>query len=262
MKLTIPEKTSFTVTEKTVFENYGEIILTGSFINNNGTVICANHIGGVADCVKRAVCRICGQEYGKLKEHNLSYCEPKAPACAEAGELEHWHCRVCARDFSDEAGLQLLSSIADPALGHEIVKVERREPTANEDGNILYWYCKRCYTYFKDAGLTQIISKEDTVLKAAGEPSSPETQEPQNPVEPGETQDPESSVKPGETQESFILDESVKPEGTINPGQNGTGSGPQTGDNVSPVILFLLMAASAAVLAAAAVFYIIKKEKK
>ena len=51
---------------------------------------------------------------------------------------------------------------------HTPVEVKAQEPTCTEDGNIAYWYCADCGEYFSDEALTKEISKEDTVVKAAG----------------------------------------------------------------------------------------------
>lgn len=54
------------------------------------------------------------------------------------------------------------------ALGHNAVKTEAKAATCTEDGNIEYWYCNACGKYFSDEALTQPITKDETVVKAAG----------------------------------------------------------------------------------------------
>ena len=54
------------------------------------------------------------------------------------------------------------------ALGHNAVKTDEKAATCTEDGNIEYWYCNACGKYFSDEALTQPITKDETVVKAAG----------------------------------------------------------------------------------------------
>ena len=73
VKLTIPEQTSLTMAEGVVFKNNGTVNLKGNFINNNAIVLCADssHAGGTATCTAKAVCALCGNEYGDLLPHNF-----------------------------------------------------------------------------------------------------------------------------------------------------------------------------------------------
>ena len=85
-------------------------------------------------------------------------------------------------------------------------------------GNIEYWYCPQCDTYFKDAGLTEVITKEQTVLAPTGEaePSKPE-ETPSAPTDPPQD-------KPDKTDD--------------------TTESPQTGDSSDMALWISLMLAS------------------
>ena len=135
------------------------------------------HTGGTATCTGKAVCSDCGREYGDLDPDNHSftnYVYNNDATCTENG-TETAKCDRCdVTDTREKTGT---------ALGHKAVKTEAKAATYTEDGNIEYWYCEACGKYFSDEALTQVISKEDTVIKAKGhggtelknESDSPET---------------------------------------------------------------------------------------
>ena len=105
-------------------------------------------------------------------------------------------------------------------IGHKAEKVDGKAPTATEPGNIEYWYCPQCDTYFKDAGLTEVITKEQTVLAPTGE-TKPE------PSKPDET--PAAPTDPPQD----------KPDKT-----DDTTESPQTGDSSDMALWISLMLAS------------------
>ena len=109
----------------------------------------------------------------------------------------------------------------DP-LGHKAEKVDGDAPTATEPGNIEYWYCPQCDTYFKDADLTEVITKEQTVLAPTGE------------AEPS---------KPEETPSALTDPPQDKPDKT-----DDTTESPQTGDSSNLALWIGLMLASCGVL--------------
>lgn len=106
VELTIPAQTSLTIAEGITFINNGNIILNGSFINNNAFVFCADgsHAGGTVTCTSKAICVLCGNEYGELLSHNLVKTEGKEATCTEAGNEEYWICENCGKYFSDVGG--------------------------------------------------------------------------------------------------------------------------------------------------------------
>ena len=62
------------------------------------------HAGGKADCVNKAVCDTCGEEYGEADStnHNLENIPAKAATVTETGNIEYWHCKACGKYFADE----------------------------------------------------------------------------------------------------------------------------------------------------------------
>src|SRR5699024_674287 len=98
--------------------------------------------------------------------------------------------------------------------------VDGKAPTATEPGNIEYWYCPQCDTYFKDAGLTEVITKEQTVLAPTGETKPEPSNADETPAAP--TDPPQD--KPDKTDD--------------------TTESPQTGDSSDMALWIGLMLAS------------------
>ena len=143
--------------------------------------------------------------------------EVKTPAtCTEKGVAVDTAKAVL--DGKEYTSINESSAVEIAALGHKAEKVEGKAPTATEPGNIEYWYCPQCDTYFKDAGLTEVITKEQTVLAPTGEaePSKPE-ETPSAPTDPPQD-------KPDKTDD--------------------TTESPQTGDSSDMALWISLMLAS------------------
>ena len=143
--------------------------------------------------------------------------EVKTPAtCTEKGVAVDTAKAVL--DGKEYTSINENSAVEIAALGHKAEKVDGKAPTATEPGNIEYWYCPQCDTYFKDAGLTEVITKEQTVLAPTGEaePSKPE-ETPSAPTDPPQD-------KPDKTDD--------------------TTESPQTGDSSDMALWISLMLAS------------------
>ena len=69
------------------------------------TVRCSD---GVATCTAKAVCAVCGVEYGDIDPNHhggkLKHVEAKAATTREEGNIEYWYCEACNRYFSDANG--------------------------------------------------------------------------------------------------------------------------------------------------------------
>ena len=145
--------------------------------------------------------------------------EVKTPAtCTEKGVAVDTAKAVL--DRKEYTSINESSAVEIAALGHKAEKVDGKAPTATEPGNIEYWYCPQCDTYFKDAGLTEVITKEQTVLAPTGE-TKPE------PSKPDET--PAAPTDPPQD----------KPDKT-----DDTTESPQTGDSSDMALWISLMMAS------------------
>ena len=55
--------------------------------------------------------------------HSLVHVDAKEPKCAEEGNVEHWHCTVCKKNYSDSEGKNLLDNVVVPSKGHTLASV-------------------------------------------------------------------------------------------------------------------------------------------
>lgn len=122
MQLSIPEESTVTVPEGVIFTNHGQIKLLGNPVKNDGgIVVCDSHTGGTATCTAKAVCGVCGAEYGDILPHELTKTEAKDATCTEDGNTAYWTCDACGKIFSDENATQeiVLEDTVIKATGHD-----------------------------------------------------------------------------------------------------------------------------------------------
>ena len=164
-------------------------------INGNGTHIrsCMNYcsevdtascFGGTATCTAKAVCKVCGGEYGEKdpKNHDLVQHAAKAPTCTEIGWDTYDRCIRCgyttrkelpalnhdlvrhvaqaatctekgwnAYETCSRSGCNYTTYQEIPALKHDLVPHEAQAPTCTEKGWDAYDICSRCnYTTYQE----------------------------------------------------------------------------------------------------------------
>lgn len=116
---------------------------TRSCTNYCREVDTANCTGGTATCSAKAVCEVCGEEYGEKdsNNHDLEQHAAKAPTCTEPGWDAYETCSRC--DYTTYTEL--------PALNHDLVQHAAKAPTCTEKGWNAYETCSRCdYTTRKE----------------------------------------------------------------------------------------------------------------
>ena len=116
---------------------------TRSCTNYCREVDTANCTGGTATCSAKAVCEVCGEEYGEKdsNNHDLEQHAAKAPTCTEIGWNAYETCSRC--DHTTYAEL--------PALNHALEQHEAQAPTCTEIGWDAYKTCSRCdYTTYAE----------------------------------------------------------------------------------------------------------------
>mgnify|MGYP000398939937 CR=1 FL=1 len=116
---------------------------TRSCTNYCREVDTANCTGGTATCSAKAVCEVCGGEYGEKdpNNHDLEQHAAKAPTCTEIGWNAYETCSRC--DHTTYAEL--------PALNHALEQHEAQAPTCTEIGWDAYKTCSRCdYTTYAE----------------------------------------------------------------------------------------------------------------
>lgn len=107
---------------------------TRSCTNYCREVDTANCTGGTATCSAKAVCEVCGGEYGEKDSNNhaLEQHAAKAPTCTEPGWDAYETCSRCNHTTYTEL----------PALNHDYQAVTV-EPTCETDGYTVFT-CSRC----------------------------------------------------------------------------------------------------------------------
>lgn len=102
------------------------------------------HSGGEATCTQKAVCSVCGEEYGKLDSNNHDFGDwiKEEPAtCVVAGVKAHKTCKLCGKHF-DLNGNEI-KDLTIKALGHDITIETVTAPTCTESG-VGREVCSRC----------------------------------------------------------------------------------------------------------------------
>ena len=109
---------------------------TRSCTNYCREVDTAKCTGGKATCSAKAVCEVCGGEYGEKdsNNHDLVQHAAKAPTCTEKGWNAYETCSRC--NYTTYAEL--------PALKHYLAYYKAKDPTCTEPGCDAYETCSRC----------------------------------------------------------------------------------------------------------------------
>lgn len=98
-----------------------------------------------ATCTEKAVCDVCGKEYGDLAGHNPVKTDYKAPTCTEEGNKAYWTCSKCGAIFSDEDGKNIfVGEITIPAAGHTEEAIPAIPATCVKDGSTEGSKCSVC----------------------------------------------------------------------------------------------------------------------
>ena len=132
-----------------------------------------------ATCTAKAVCAVCGNQYGKVDTHNhpadkVSTIAYLAPTCGSKGHEAYKHCAGCGKYFQD-GDANLYSNVGRfniaPLSHKNAVKTDAVAATCTAGGNQAYWHCDDCGSYFadKDGKLnpTTAYDSNDTFLLSA-----------------------------------------------------------------------------------------------
>ena len=115
---------------------------TRSCTNYCREVDTAKCTGGKATCSAKAVCEVCGGEYGEKdpNNHDLAHFRAKAPTCTEIGWDAYDRCIRCGYTTRKELPAQ-----------HDLKQHAAKAPTCTEKGWNAYETCKNCnYTTYAE----------------------------------------------------------------------------------------------------------------
>ncbi len=110
----------------------------GALLSTGTTIPLADHQGGTATCTKKAVCTVCGKEYGTLDANNHANTEIKgavAATCTAGGYTGDTYCTDC--------GVKTKTGTVTPVLGHSYTGKVTTEPTTEKEG-VRTYTCERC----------------------------------------------------------------------------------------------------------------------
>lgn len=111
----------------------------------NSTLVIIGHKGSTAETYAA------GESFAF---HNvadpLTHYASVEPTCINEGNIEYWHCNVCGKDFSNEAGTVVSGETKIEKLEHKFTWVDWKEATCTEDGNRGYWHCESCGKNYDD----------------------------------------------------------------------------------------------------------------
>ena len=101
--------------------------------------------GGTADCTHKAVCTVCGGEYGELdaKNHtNLKHFPAKAATKTTEGNIEYWYCSGCKKYYKDVTATQEIKqadSVTAKLSGGTVKPGADKSPQTGDNPNLLLW---------------------------------------------------------------------------------------------------------------------------
>lgn len=106
-----------------------------SCMNYCSEVDTASCFGGTATCTAKAICEVCGGEYGEKdpNNHDLEQHAAKAPTCTEIGWDAYDRCIRCGYTTRKELPAQ-----------HDLEQHAAKAPTCTEKGWKAYETCSRC----------------------------------------------------------------------------------------------------------------------
>ena len=122
---------------------------------------------------RHRICNDCGERQEEtlpVDKHDLNFVKAVEATCTEEGNVAHWHCSECGKNYSDEEATEVLNDVTTPKAAHDTTFVEAQAHTCTDDGNIAYWHCGACGHNFADEdGEQERESVVDPAAHAWGE---------------------------------------------------------------------------------------------
>ena len=104
-----------------------------------------NCTGGTATCTHKAVCTVCGGEYGELdpKNHtNLKHFPATAATKTAEGNIEYWYCSGCKKYYKDATATQEIKqadTVTAKLPGGTVKPGADKSPQTGDNSNLLLW---------------------------------------------------------------------------------------------------------------------------
>ena len=104
-----------------------------------------NCTGGTATCTHKAVCTVCGGEYGEFdpKNHtNLKHFPAKAATKTAEGNIEYWYCSGCKKYYKGATATQEIKqadTVTAKLPGGTVKPGADKSPQTGDNSNLLLW---------------------------------------------------------------------------------------------------------------------------
>ena len=126
--------------------------------------------GGTATCTHKAVCTVCGGEYGELdpKNHtNLKHFPAKAATKTTEGNIEYWYCSGCKKYYKDATATQEIKqadTVTAKLPGGTVKPGADKSPQTGDNSNLLLWIALLFISGGAAIGTT-VVSRKKTYNK-------------------------------------------------------------------------------------------------
>ena len=122
---------------------------------------------------RHRICNDCGERQEEtlpVDKHDLNFVKAVEATCTEEGNVAHWHCSECGKNYSDEEATEVLNDVTTPKAAHDTTFVEAQAHTCTNDGNVAYWHCGSCdFNYADEDGEQELESVVDPAAHTWGE---------------------------------------------------------------------------------------------
>ena len=101
--------------------------------------------GGTATCTHKAVCTVCGGEYGELDPKNhtdLKHFPAKAATKTAEGNIEYWYCSGCKKYYKNATATQEIKkadTVTAKLPGSTVKPGADKSPQTGDNSNLLLW---------------------------------------------------------------------------------------------------------------------------
>ena len=124
--------------------------------------------GGEVTCTEKAVCEVCGREYGEINASNhtnLVKTEARPATHMTVGNTEYWYCDGCGKYFSDAAGTKEIA-LADTVI--EKISEHTADKTGWHSDETSHWNTCECGAVLNGAAHTfaWVTDREATATEA------------------------------------------------------------------------------------------------
>ena len=152
---------------------FGDTVIAATGEHDWGEWVTDSESSCTTGGTRHRVCNVCGERQDEtlpVGEHDLNFVKAVEATCTEEGNVAHWHCSECGKNYSDEEATEVLNDVITPKAAHDTTFVEAQAHTCTDDGNIAYWHCGACGHNFADEdGEQELESVVDPAAHTWGE---------------------------------------------------------------------------------------------